>query len=111
MRSFMLVILLSLLMGCFSEMDYAEGYWTAHCERVLECYDGDSADALSYDDVDQCVVYNEISLADTRAEVEAEDCAYAPQAAQDCIDELASVSCDDFLSGDFMEACEAVCAD
>jgi len=107
----MTAILMSLLVGCYTESEYARDLWTADCERRLECYSDASLDALPYDDVDGCLEHNAASVEDTRVETTAQDCLFDGQAAQDCVDEVATASCDEFLDGAFLETCAAVCAE
>lgn len=105
----MLTLTLSLLAGCFSGTDYAEGYVEAQCERILECYSEESLAVLSYDDVDGCVEYKAAEIEAEEARTSAEDCAFDRKAAQSCVDGLYTISCDEFNANEFPPECYEVC--
>ena len=104
-----LLTVLSALLGCYSEADFAEAFWEAQCEQVLTCYDDASRELLQYEDTAGCLAHNADSIEATRAQVEAEDCTYDAQQAQVCVDELAGASCEDFLAASYSASCEVVC--
>ena len=105
----MLMLTLSLLAGCFSGTDYAEGYVEAQCERILECYSEESLAVLPYSDVEGCLEYKAAEIEAEEARTAAEDCAFDRKLAQTCVDDLYAISCDEFNANEFPDDCYDVC--
>lgn len=101
--------LLALLGACYSETDFVEEYDQAFCEKVFQCSDESVLPFLPYDDVDACAEYR-AAQTDPEAPL-GEDCAYDAGSAQDCVEQLAALTCRDYDDGVQPTACDQVCAE
>lgn len=104
-----MLLLLTALVGCYSEADYAEGFTEVDCQLRLECYSEEALSYLEYSDVEGCMEYEADSIDKLAAEKEAEDCDYDREAARDCVDGMVELSCEDYLLNDFPQSCQEIC--
>jgi hypothetical protein len=87
--------------GLMSEEEFADAYEHAYCQRALECYDSVTLEALGWATVQDCLAFFE----DATDDDDDGDCYYREEFAAGCLQEVANVNCDDFITGIWMDAC------
>jgi len=97
-------MLVLLLAACgLTEDNFPQRRAEVYCPRYLECAPQDTLDALGVATVDDCVALQ------TSGQATTEDCAFDARAAQDCLDVIEEVSCEDLVAQQNMPACLLVC--
>lgn len=97
-----LLPLLPLLAACGpSPSTFDAEYAASFCALQFECYDAAVLDTLGWSDEADCVA--QLSAGDTAAPG-----AYDRRSARDCLDQMATLTCDDLETGAFPLACAAV---
>jgi hypothetical protein len=93
----------AVLVGCaMSEDAFSDAYETSYCARAIECYDDATLEVMGWADEADCLSFLDEAADD---DDDAPVCTYVADFAQDCLDEVDAVSCDDFLTGTWMDAC------
>ncbi len=87
--------------GGMSEEAFTSAYEQAYCDRSLECYDAATLEALGWASVADCLAFFDAAGDDDDYPA----CTYFSEYAQACLAEVAAVSCDDFITGTWMDAC------
>lgn len=86
---------------------YMNDYVEAYCAQIFACYDAKTLSALGLESEDQCV---ELYTAQwTGGTDTGGECDFHAEKAEECVNDLASASCDEFLSGAWAAACMEVC--
>lgn len=102
-----LLLLLGALTGCYTKEEFQTDYNTSTCEWFDSC---GFLPALGYDSVDECIDERD-RLDDRDSEEGIDNCAeYDPDNAKTCIEDLESLSCEDYEE-EFSASCEAACGD
>lgn len=84
------------------EHPLTDAYETSYCARAIDCYDDVTLEALGWAEEADC-----LSFFDEAADDDDDDvaCTFVADFATDCLDEVDAVSCDDFITGTWMDAC------
>lgn len=93
-----------LLAGCGTTWEeWADDAWAAECSRMEEC----GILSQLHWTLEECLGSR---LGDTGGEAAA-CAAFDPARARSCLDQVESVTCEDYLLGRNMDDCEQVCGD
>ena len=87
--------------GPMSIEDFTDHYEHLYCKRAMECYDAITLEALGWSSVQDCLDFFDAATDDD----DDYECEYRPQFADACLHEVADVSCADFITGTWMDAC------
>ncbi len=99
---------IGLMVACMTEDKFETDYTNEVCSLWFECADDATLELLGWTSEQDCVDASETADDDDADEVV---CTFDDKAAQDCLDELAAVTCDDFLVGSGYSSCMDVYTD
>ena len=97
----MMMIMLAMVLGCYSKESYTEDVSVAFCTLYDDC---DYLKVQQIDDYDAC-----ISVVSESQDPENRDCDWDAGAAKSCVEDVNQMTCDDLYEADFPLSCEQVC--
>ncbi len=117
-RTFLFLLPLALLTGCYDEDAFANEYSTAFCDRVVAC-ETDIVTAytdLGLDEETAQSTYDTTYTAACETETDDDgddsdsDCDFDKDAAKECVEGIEALSCDFFSTGTgFPDSCSNTC--
>lgn len=97
---------ISLMAACLTEDSFTDQYQIETCDLAIECFDDVTLEFLEWETAQDCLDAGDEAEGD---DDDAEECDFDAAMAQDCLDEVAAISCDDYVEGVSMDSCADVC--